>query len=152
MSSQLIPLTRGLSAKVSAADFERLSKRKWHAVPARNTHYAASRIGGRTVYMHRLVLGLEASDSSVFVDHANHDGLDNRRENLRESNAKENARNRRYMSDYLGLRGVRQDGDKWHAQIRIEGDLIFLGSFESQREAGIAFSAASRVVGRGACR
>lgn len=148
MSELSIPLTRGLCTRVSIEDFARLSQYKWHAVPARNTHYAARRVGDRTIYMHRLVMGLDGSNSKVFVDHINHDGLDNRRENLRESDYKKNAQNRRYKKDFLGLRGVRQVGDRWEAQISVDGTLIYLGSFQSEREAGIAYSAACRAIGR----
>jgi hypothetical protein len=142
-----IPLTKGLHARVSAAD-RALAVFRWHAVKGGNTHYAARRVGDKTLYLHRVILGVENSGRALFVDHINRDGLDNRRENLRLSNAKQNAQNRRYATDYLGLRGVRQAGDRWDAQIGVDGKLVYLGAFLTQREAGIAYAAACRVLGR----
>lgn len=144
-----IPLTRGQVARASTADAELLARHRWHAVAARNTFYAARRDGSKTIYMHRAVMGVDWMGRQVFVDHLNHNGLDNRRVNLRLTDAKGNAANRRLVSDYLGLRGVRLVGDSWYAEIRVEEKLIFLGAFPTQREAGIAFSAASRALGRG---
>lgn len=143
-----IPLTQGLFALVSEEDAESIACHKWHAVKARATHYAARWAGGKTIYMHRHVIGLVDAPRSVFVDHINHNGLDNRRENLRQSSARANAKNRRCAPDYEGMRGIRQAGDAWEAQINVEGRLVYLGCFPSKREAGIAFSAASRVLGR----
>ncbi len=143
-----VPLTRGLVARVSAEDADRVLGLKWHAVPAGPTFYAVTRRAARTIYMHRRVLGLEFAPRAVFVDHINHDGLDNRRINLRESDAKQNAQNKRCARDYLGLRGIRPVGARWEAQIKVAGRLIFLGSFPTQREAGIAYAAACRAIGR----
>lgn len=143
-----ISLTRGLVARANQEDAERLVPYKWHAVTARNTFYAARRQGTKTIYMHRAVMGVDMVGREVFVDHKNHDGLDNRRCNLRLTDPKGNAANRRLASDFLGLRGVRLVGDCWHAEIRVGPKLVFLGSFPTQREAGIAFVAASRALGR----
>ena len=147
MNYEEIQLTRGLVAKVSPGDAA-IRGVRWHAVKAGKLFYAARKDKDKTIYMHRLVMGLLDAPRDIFVDHINGDGLDNRRENLRQSDAKANGQNRRYASDYLGMRGVRHIGDRWEAQIGVDGKLIFLGSFLTQREAGIAFSAASRAIGR----
>lgn len=141
-----IPLTKGLSALVSASDEHRLRQFRWHAVSAGRTHYAATRQGDKTIYMHRLILGIEGRGRDVFADHINHNGLDNTRENLRLASAAENARNRRTARSYLGLQGVRREGEKWAAQIRKDGRLIYLGSYDTEREAGIAYSAATKAL------
>lgn len=143
-----IPLSQGLFALVSEEDAGSIACHRWYAVKARATHYAARQANGKTIYMHRLVAGLVDAPRSVFVDHINHNGLDNRRENLRESNARANNKNRRCATDYEGMRGIRQAGESWEAQINVDGRLLYLGCFPSKREAGIAFSAASRVLGR----
>lgn len=65
-----------------------LSQWKWKAKPngAGNHVYAVRNVveGGknRTIRMHRLVLGMDASDTRD-ADHINRDALDNRRANLR---------------------------------------------------------------------
>lgn len=143
-----IALTQGLRAIVSPEDEHLVLPYRWHAVKAGRTHYAARRAGTKTIYMHRLVLGVTDQKNGMHVDHIDRNGLNNTRQNLRLCTPKENAANRFYVSDYLGLRGVRQEGEKWAAQIRVDGTLIFLGSFDSEREAGIAYTAAARVIGR----
>lgn len=45
------------------------------------------------IYMHRLILGL--TDPKIVVDHRNHDGLDNRRENIKPCTQAENLQNRK---------------------------------------------------------
>ena len=146
-----LPLTQNKVALVSAEDFEQLNAHKWHASKRRNGYYAARYCSalGTNVYLHRQIMGVESAGRAVFIDHINRDPLDNRRENLRLSNAHANAQNRRYSSNYSGLRGVRKSlFHKWEAQIGIDGKLIFLGSYETEREAGIAYAAACRAIGR----
>lgn len=93
-------------ALVDAADFEALSKHKWQMLRSGKTHYAmrsvhvpGTRSAAVTIYMHREILGLKPGDGhGIEADHINHDGLDNRRCNLRACTRSENLRNRRKFS------------------------------------------------------
>ena len=90
-----IKLTKGLSARVSPSDFAKVSPYQWYASCLKNKNYAATRVGPKTIYMHRLILGVHEVRDALVVDHINHDGLDNTRENLKLCSRSENLRNRR---------------------------------------------------------
>lgn len=68
---------------------------KWN--PTAKTFYCRTQIGGRkntkTIYLHRLLLGVR--NPRVLVDHADHNGLNNRRGNLRRATKSTNGFNRR---------------------------------------------------------
>ncbi len=89
-----LQLTRGYVALVDDEDYERASVFKWHAlVRGRLVHAArTSKTSGKkqSIYLHRWLI--DAPDG-MLVDHANHDGLDNRRINLRVCTKAENAIN-----------------------------------------------------------
>lgn len=68
-------------AIVDAADYENLVWRNWTLRRAEaGNYYAATSYQGRTVEMHRIVTGI--TDPSVYVDHLDGFGLNNRRYNL----------------------------------------------------------------------
>lgn len=106
----------------------------------------------KRIYLHRLILA--SSCQGLFVDHKNHDPLDNRRENLRACTHAENARNsrtRRHSS--TGLTGVTvQRNGEFRARICAGGKRIDLGSFSTPTEAALARDyAASNLHGEFAC-
>ena len=86
-STATIPLTQGKFAVVDAQDSTLLAGFRWTAIRSNNTWYAKTHAGGKTIYMHRLILfgGAQFGDARK-ADHINGNGLDNRRENLRPEN------------------------------------------------------------------
>jgi len=80
-----IPLTQGKFAIVDAEDYERIAGYKWFAARFERGFYAL-RTGKdnkgrqRNVRMHREILG---EPKGKIIDHINHNGLDNRRANIR---------------------------------------------------------------------
>ena len=95
--------------------------------------------------MHRVVAG---APEGLFVDHINHNGLDNRRANLRIVTAKQNSWNTRLgwkqgKSKYKGV-GWDENAQKWRASIYIHNKLKHLGRFESEKEAAEAYDAAAK--------
>lgn len=76
-----IPLTRGYVAVIDEKDRAVTDGRRWWAfvVPTRKAVYAGTRINGKNVYLHKLLAPEWAE-----VDHADGDGLNNRRSNLRD--------------------------------------------------------------------
>lgn len=150
-SMREIQLTQGQVALVDDKDFEELSRHRWQAKwnPCSKTFYAKRTIylpDGRrtTVWMHREILGL--TDPGVEVDHRDHDGLNNRRENLRACTEWQNQQNRRKgaacSSRFKGVYWFKRTG-KWRAQIK-SGKVIHVGYFASEEDAARAYDAASR--------
>jgi hypothetical protein len=75
-----VPLTRGAEALCDLTDWPMLHRHRW-CVTGGKTKYAVTCVGaGRNVLMHRMLVG---PDESRGLDHINHNGLDNRRQNLR---------------------------------------------------------------------
>lgn len=139
---------------VSECDFERVmsSEVAWTLRPPGGFHRTAYvrrslQVGGgrrRTQFLHRFVLNL--SDSSTSVDHINHNGLDNRRSNLRLASPEENSRNGLIRRDNRsGYRGVCFDSTarKWLAQISVSNRRIYLGHFDTPEAAHEAYKAAA---------
>lgn len=92
--------------------------------------------------MHRLVLGVTEPYPIVEVDHVNHDGLDNRKANLRIVTKSENQRGRfrnanKRSSSYKGVfydpspRGKKP----WRVKIRVGGVLKSFGRYVTEEEA-----------------
>lgn len=81
-----IPLTKGLFALVSEVDYARVNQFKWCAsLESRNTKwYAVRKEKGKKIRMHHFVLGVsrETLPHGHVVDHHDHNGLNNTRENL----------------------------------------------------------------------
>lgn len=107
-------------------------------------YYADSSHYGRRVLMHRLILGVQ--DGAVHVDHINHNGLDNRRCNLRVATQHQNQMNRRPSGGRSPYKGVywNRMAAKWNARLQINGKKLHLGYFTDEREAALAVDAAAR--------
>ena len=149
-----IPLLRGGFALVSSCDFERVLKVcKWYEKPGRRTSYAMGYIGNRnkfstkllhgSVYMHHFILG-----SNDMCDHDNRNGLHNFRENLTKTTYVLNARNRlgANLNSSTGIRGVRIYGEKFIAQININGRNKHIGVFLTLTEADEARKKAEEIL------
>lgn len=145
-----IELSQGKVALVDDADYDGLSKFKWHAIKGQSTWYAvrnapicADHKNPRTtVQMHRVILSAKRGQ---FVDHANGNGLDNRKENIRICDKSQNAMNRRVPKhNVAGIKGVRFDHGHWDARICVHGKNIYLGRFDTSAEATRAYNAGAR--------
>lgn len=156
-----VKLTKGKYAKVDACDYERVTSIRWSAVKKGRNYYALSyrSVGGRkyNLGMHRYILGVR--ERGIVVDHINHDGLDNRRGNLRRASHRENMRNMRKWkggnvrctSRYKGV-AWHKERRKWRSQITVDGEQISLGYHEDEDAAGRAYDeAAEMYFGEFAC-
>lgn len=95
---------------IDASDVEVVKQYKWHIENSRKgLQYAQASVNGSTIRLHRLLF-----PDSEQVDHINHNGLDNRRENLRACNNTENNRNKNFQrSSESGHVGIRLNKKKW---------------------------------------
>jgi hypothetical protein len=135
-----IQLTQGKVAIVDDEDFEYLNQWKWHAIKSINTYYAVrcSWINGKdhTRIMHRIIMNNPINKS---IDHINHNGLDNRKENLRICTCRENSINR-LKPNPTGYCGVSKHGRKFRSRIWINGKICTIGTFLTAELAGNAYT------------
>jgi len=137
-------LNQGRYVIVDRADYEILSQYKWSLITNGKNSYAFRKERRKAVYMHNQIL---PPPSGFVVDHENHNGLDNSRENLRLATFAQNSANRRVpvigSSKYKGII-LRKDTGTWIARIGYKGERIYLGSFKAEIEAAKAYDAAAR--------
>lgn len=140
-------LPSGLIALIDDADHERVvAAGPWHAAPC-----------GRHVYAQRSVRkpGTKRSTEErlhtfltgwSLVDHANGNGLDNRRSNLREATHAQNSANSRLSRrSTSGLKGVTwyKRTSRWRAHITVGQQQRHLGYFDEAIEAAKAYDTAA---------
>jgi hypothetical protein len=143
-----IPLTHKRFAKVDPEDYPWLSQYRWHCQVRSHTCYAVRTVweGGtcHKVWMHREVMG---TPRGLVCDHINHQGLDDRKGNLRNCTKQENSFNKsRYRNGASRYKGVyrRKGSQKWYAGIQARGRQEYLGEFDSEVEAALAYDAAAK--------
>ncbi len=147
-----IPLTQGKYAIVDPERYEELAKYKWFAVRFGRGFYALrmvkARGGGvrqKNVRMHRVILDVP---EGKFIDHINHNGLDNRTANLRLATRQQNSWNKRKQegncsSQYKGVTWLKSEG-KWQVRIVCNGRKIFIGYFDDEKAAARAYDAKAK--------
>lgn len=131
-------LTQGKVELVDTADWPLLSRYRWYAVrsskPNSDIWYvraALSRIDnprGRHVFMHSVLL-----PNASQIDHWDGDGLNNRRYNIRQATYTQNMFNHPVVPHSSKYTGVARHGDKWQAYIAVEGVLIYLGRYATEK-------------------
>ena len=144
-----IPLTQGKFAIVDPEDYDRLARHKWFAMRSRRGFYAIRMAEAKgpngtrkKIRMHRQILHVPPGK---FIDHINHNGLDNRKANLRIVTNLQNSWNKRkqkgnYSSRYKGASWSKRAG-KWHTEIYCRGTKIFIGYFDDEKKAARAYDA-----------
>lgn len=145
-------------AIVDDEDFESLIKHTWRAYYDGWNWYArrSTTINKvvKTILMHRQIL--KESDRGVYIDHINHDGLDNQKTNLRRCTPSENKKNTkgRGSSKYLGvslkitkLKYTKKSGENmvyisksWEARIQHNKKQFSLGFFKNEADAARAYN------------
>lgn len=143
-----IKLTQGKFALIDDADYALVGQYKWYGIKWRNTYAATANMkaNGRweTIYMHRVIMGLKRGDK-LQVDHINHDGLDNRRANLRTCTNQQNLFNRikseKTSNRYKGV--WRTSVGTWAVKIRFCNNDIYLGCFKIEQDAALAYNIAA---------
>lgn len=108
--------------------------------------YIRIKIDSKLYYAHRLAwLYIHGNFSIDEMDHINHVRNDNRLVNLRSCTKVDNLRNQTiYKNNSSGITGVNwhKRQQKWIARIRIDGQIINIGSFAHKEDAAKARKAA----------
>ena len=123
---------------VDDEDYDFLSSLKWIIVDTPRTMYVKN---GKIGYMHRYLKNI--NKSNVFIDHINHNGLDNRKSNLRTCTRSQNQRNKSSAlfssSKFLGVSFCNRT-KKWVALIRDENSKQrYIGRFINEIDAAKAY-------------
>ena len=108
--------------RVDPEDYDRLIHYRWILFKSDKWQYAVRTecIDGKqkTIFMHREIMGID--DSKVYVDHKDHDGLNNQKSNLRLSNNRFNQYNVGKKSNskqkYKNIRHL--GGDRYQVRFR----------------------------------
>ncbi len=147
-----IPLSQGGYAIVDPDDYDRLSQYNWCMAAYNGSFYAMRTMRNAgpgqknaSIRMHREILKVP---EGMCVDHINHNGLDNRKANLRPATRAQNARNRQkqrgsFHSKYKGVTRYTQP-KQWGAKIMVDGESKFLGCFDDEIEAAKAYDMAAK--------
>jgi AP2 domain len=140
-----VPLTQGYAATIDVADVPLVAEYSWYIHKDRYTHYARTSIrapDGRriTLRLHQLLTGFP------MTDHIDGDGLNNKRDNLRQASHSENGWNRRAnIGNKSGLKGAQwyPPTQQWRARIAANGKQIHLGYYATAEDAHEAYCRAS---------
>lgn len=149
-----IPLTQGKVALIDDEDFARVSLLTWRvgkgSGKSRVIWYARAMLPRngqkqRQVLLHRYILGLAAV--VPVVDHADDDGLNCQKSNLRICTHAQNLAKRRpwAKSGWKGVYAVFHRGViKWQSAIFVDSRKIYLGLFDAPELAALAYNEAAR--------
>lgn len=116
-------------------DLEDYDKIKDYCWRKNNNGYIETRVDGKLLRMHRLVMNCP---DNMEVDHEFHDEWDNRKEFLRITTHSQNEMNRTLQSNNTsGVTGVcwHKTSEKWMSYIKINQKKIHLGLFDDFNEA-----------------
>ena len=135
---------------IDKEDLEKINWIRWHVryAPDGDNYYATAckylgtfdgKAKYRNIHIHSIIMDVLGKEN-VRVDHKNHDGLDNRKENLRITNVVKNGMNRKgkNTNNSSGYRNVSWDKkrNKWVVQLQVNGKNTILGTFKDVHEAG----------------
>ncbi|MDD4095304.1 MAG: AP2 domain-containing protein [Oscillospiraceae bacterium] len=140
-----IKLTQGRVATIDAKDYEELAKFNWYYS---NSGYAVRkiRVEGKQVILHMHHVIKKRLDGHE-TDHINGNRLDNRKENLRYVTHAQNQFNRSIAggSKSSAYKGVywHKPSRKWMARIKHNGKLVYLGSYDIEKDAAQAYNKAA---------
>lgn len=141
---------------VDIEDIERLVKYNapWHTIYDKklDSHYAKTTQTyineegirkQKTIYMHKYIMNFDGREK--YIDHINHNTLDNRKSNLRIVGQSENKINAGGLrkNNKSGYRNVCWINGKWTVQLQIDGKNTKMGRFDDVDEAA-AFARAAR--------
>lgn len=150
VGERVIGLTQGFEARVSACDFDRVSKHKWCVHDAKYAEkgypaYARGYIDGKRVHLHRFILGAKPGE---IVDHIDGDGLNCTRSNLRFTDRSGNRRNGKKPKGtkcrFKGVSKVSKISEIWRCEIKCK-DIghKHLGCFGDEIAAALAYDEAA---------
>lgn len=148
-------IAAGRVTRIDDGDFDLVNSHRWNCHEEAREHnrthgpYAKTKIVTLAddgtpkvawIFMHVMIMGF------VGVDHADHDGLNNQRSNLRAADTAQNNYNQRprigTASRYKGVTWHKKVR-KWQATIKLGGRCVYLGVYTSEEDAARAYDVAA---------
>ena len=112
-------------------DYDKIKNYCWCETTSRGMSRLVTGSNNKRIFMHQL-LGFKG------YDHINRNALDNRKENFRFCTTQQNTTNRsltsRNASGFVGV-GYNSQTNKWYAQIGVNYQQLYLGSFTDKDDA-----------------
>ena len=139
-----LTLKTGEVVLIDEEDLPLIGGLNWTALRRPHTTYVKARIKNADgslgcVLMHRLLLGI--TDRHIDVDHINHNGLDNRRSNLRVATRSQNLAHSRPRGRFKGVSRGNSKSETWTARGQVDGSAVYLGSYATPEDAARAYDA-----------
>jgi hypothetical protein len=146
-----IILSSGDVTLVSDEDFNYLNKFNWSLFSdgERKYAYRGKWINDKfyNIFMHQEIAIRHNLKLKKYIDHKDHDGLNNQYENIRCATGSENNANAKLNKiSSSGFRGVyfRQNTLRYQARIGFKKQTINLGTYDTAIEAAVAYDSAAR--------
>lgn len=141
-----IKLTQGRYAIVDVDDYWKLAKEIWLCIEnGRKNNYAVRIAGGKILYMHRVIMNAQ---KGVVIHHIDHNGLNNRKNNLEAVTPTQNnwSSRRGFNCGTSKYKGViyYKSRNNYHAEITNNGKRKHLGYFDNEIDAAKAYDKAAR--------
>lgn len=139
-------------ALIDGEDYHLVRNLNWYCVERRTkghvNFYAVAEFESNKqrdhIYLHRLVLGLRKNDG-LQVDHENHNGLDDRKQNLRIATQVQNNANQRKRTNRK-FKGVSKFRNSFRAQISLNNKTHHIGCFSTEELAAKAYDKKAKEV------
>jgi len=142
-----IKITRSLFVQVDDLDFDWLNQFKWYAFKGKNTYYAARWFCNSNQLMHRLIMN---TPKNMQTDHADRNGLNCQRYNLRICTNGQNQSNKikwgksKYKGVCLVIRKYKEREYKYfQSYICHNKHDIYLGCYKTDVEAALVYNEAA---------
>jgi hypothetical protein len=144
---ELVNLSKGKFAIIDIEESDLVNQYKWCINDKQNNNYAiATKVIDNIRHskrMHRVIM--RVTDPSIIIDHINHNGLDNRKSNLRRCTFAENVKHTSSRigsnSAFLGVSFKKQRTFKMYvAQIQCDKKKFHIGYFDTDIEAALAYN------------
>ena len=145
--AMIVELTQGQVAMIDDDDWPTIGRGLWYAAwsPLTKSYYAAQNCERNEArrLMHRVILAV--TDPEIFVDHWNHNTLDNRRSNLRIVSRSHNRGNSRKVK----VGSSRYKGVSWNTARNLWQAFLYaekpkrLGFYDSEEAAAMAYNDAA---------
>lgn len=140
-----IELINGKYTLVDDEDYRSLCGYKWRYFANKSGNvYVYTSLNNRTIYMHREIM---KTPPNMQVDHRNHNGFDNRKSNLRNCTGGQNNANSikkpNTSSRWRGICFIKTT-KKWMAKIQSNKKVTYIGIFEKEKDAAMAWDKYAR--------